>query len=145
MPGGASQPRKQLDAWQEWAKQRGAKGLAYRLLKENEDGTTEITGPVAKNISDAEREGIAAHVGAQPGDCVFFAAGAAKPSRGLLGAARLEIGHRQGLLDEDPFAFTWVVAAPLFEPRSAPVPRGDVAGVARAWPAVHPPFPHPTQ
>ncbi|MCZ4499762.1 MAG: aspartate--tRNA ligase, partial [Marmoricola sp.] len=92
MPGGASQPRKQLDAWQEWAKQRGARGLAYLLVKE--DG--ELTGPVAKNISDEERAGIAAHVGAQPGDCIFFAAGPAKTSRALLGAARLEIGHRGG-------------------------------------------------
>ena len=48
MPGGASQPRKQLDAWQEWAKQRGAKGLAYVLVQE--DG--ELGGPVAKNLSD---------------------------------------------------------------------------------------------
>ncbi|HEY9563813.1 MAG TPA: aspartate--tRNA ligase, partial [Nocardioides sp.] len=145
MPGGASQPRKQLDAWQEWAKQRGAKGLAYLLLKENEDGTTEITGPVAKNISDAEREGIAAHVGAKPGDCVFFAAGAAKPSRGLLGAARLEIGHRQGLIDEDAFAFTWVVDAPLFEPSSDAVASGDVAVGAGAWTAVHHAFTSPKE
>ncbi len=63
MPGGAGQPRKQLDAWQEWAKQRGARGLAYLLVKE--DG--ELTGPVAKNISDEERAGIAEHVGAQAG------------------------------------------------------------------------------
>jgi aspartyl-tRNA synthetase len=88
MPGGASQPRKQLDAWQEWAKQRGARGLAYVLVQE--DG--ELTGPVAKNLSEEERAGLAAHVGAEPGDCVFFAAGAIKSSRALLGAARLEIG-----------------------------------------------------
>ncbi|KQY64224.1 MULTISPECIES: aspartate--tRNA ligase [unclassified Nocardioides] len=139
MPGGASQPRKQLDAWQEWAKQRGAKGLAYLLIKE--DG--EITGPVAKNISDAEREGIAAHVGASPGDCVFFAAGAAKPSRALLGAARLEIGRRCDLIDEDAFAFTWVIDAPLFEPSSDAVASGDVAVGAGAWTAVHHAFTSP--
>ncbi|MGZ6831299.1 MAG: aspartate--tRNA ligase, partial [Nocardioidaceae bacterium] len=86
MPGGASQPRKQLDAWQEWAKQRGAKGLAYVLVQE--DG--ELGGPVAKNLTEEERAGLAAHVGAEPGDCVFFAAGPVKPSRALLGAARLE-------------------------------------------------------
>ena len=96
MPGGASQPRKQLDAWQEWAKQRGARGLAYVLVQE--DG--ELGGPVAKNLSDEERAGLAAHVGAVPGDCVFFGAGAVKSSRALLGAARLEIGRRCGLLDE---------------------------------------------
>jgi aspartyl-tRNA synthetase len=96
MPGGASQPRKQLDAWQDWAKQRGARGLAYVLV--GEDG--ELGGPVAKNLSETERSGIAAHVGAQPGDCVFFAAGPVKVSRALLGAARLEIGRRCGLIDE---------------------------------------------
>ena len=90
MPGGASQPRKKLDAWQEWAKQRGAKGLAYVLV--GEDG--ELGGPVAKNLSDSEKAGLAAHVGAEPGDCIFFAAGPVKSSRALLGAARLEIGRR---------------------------------------------------
>ena len=92
MPGGASQPRKTLDAWQEFAKQRGARGLAYVLVQE--DG--ELGGPVAKNLSDAERAGLAAHVGAAPGDCVFFAAGVTKASRALLGAVRLEIAKRSG-------------------------------------------------
>ncbi|MFY0409869.1 aspartate--tRNA ligase, partial [Solicola sp. PLA-1-18] len=123
MPGGASQPRRQLDAWQEWAKQRGAKGLAYVLV--GEDG--ELGGPVAKNLSDAERAGLAAHVGASPGDCVFFGAGAAKSSRALLGAARLEIGRRGGLLDEDAWRFVWVVDAPLFEPTDDATASGDVA------------------
>ena len=139
MPGGASQPRKQLDAWQEWAKQRGARGLAHVLV--GEDGT--LGGPVAKNLSDAEKEGLAAHVGAEPGDCVFFAAGATKSSRALLGAARLEIGRRCGLIDESAFAFTWVVDAPLFEPASDAVASGDVAVGAGAWTAVHHAFTSP--
>ncbi len=139
MPGGASQPRKVLDAWQEWAKQRGAKGLAYVLVQP--DG--ELTGPVAKNLSDDEKIGLAAHVGAAPGDCVFFAAGAAKPSRALLGAARLEIGRRGGLIDEDAFAFTWVVDAPMFEPASEAVASGDVAVGSGAWTAVHHAFTGP--
>ncbi len=143
MPGGASQPRKQLDAWQEWAKQRGARGLAYLLLKQSEDGSVEITGPVAKNISDAERAAIAEHVGAQPGDCIFFAAGAAKTSRALLGAARLEIGRRGGLIDEAAWAFTWVVDAPMFEPSSDAVAGGDVAVGEGAWTAVHHAFTGP--
>ncbi|MEP7738909.1 aspartate--tRNA ligase [Nocardioides sp. 31GB23] len=139
MPGGASQPRKQLDAWQEWAKQRGARGLAYVLV--GEDGT--LGGPVAKNLTDAEKDGLAAHVGAQPGDCVFFAAGATKSSRALLGAARLEIGRRCDLIDESAFAFTWVVDAPLFEPASEAVASGDVAVGAGAWTAVHHAFTSP--
>ncbi|MDO4919466.1 aspartate--tRNA ligase [Kocuria sp.] len=139
MPGGASQPRRQLDAWQEWAKQRGAKGLAYVLFKE--DG--EIAGPVAKNISEAEKAGLAEAVGAKPGDCVFFAAGAVKPSRALLGAARVEIGHRVGLIDEDDWAFVWVVDAPLFEPAADAVESGDVAVGSGAWTAVHHAFTSP--
>ncbi|MCM0622100.1 aspartate--tRNA ligase [Nocardioides bruguierae] len=139
MPGGASQPRKQLDAWQDWAKQRGAKGLAYVLV--GEDGT--LGGPVAKNITDEEKAGLAAHVGAQPGDCIFFAAGPVKTSRALLGAARLEIGRRCGLIDESAWAFTWVVDAPLFEPASDAVASGDVAVGAGAWTAVHHAFTSP--
>jgi aspartyl-tRNA synthetase len=139
MPGGASQPRKQLDAWQDWAKQRGARGLAYVLI--GEDGS--LGGPVAKNLSETEQAGLAAHAGAQPGDCVFFAAGATKSSRALLGAARLEIGRRCGLIDEDAFAFTWVVDAPMFEPAAEAVASGDVAVGAGAWTAVHHAFTGP--
>ncbi|MDZ5663650.1 aspartate--tRNA ligase [Nocardioides sp. zg-1308] len=139
MPGGGSQPRRQFDAWQDWAKQRGAKGLAYVTVAE--DG--ELGGPVAKNLSEAEREGLVAHVGAQPGDCVFFAAGAVRSSRALLGAARLEIGRRGGMLDDSTFAFTWVVDAPLFEPSSEAVASGDVAVGAGAWTAVHHAFTSP--
>lgn len=139
MPGGASQPRKQLDAWQEWAKQRGARGLAYVLVQE--DG--ELTGPVAKNLSDTEKAGLAAHVGAAPGDCIFFSAGATKPMRALLGAARLEIGRRCGLIDESAWSFLWVVDAPLFEPASDAVASGDVAVGAGAWTAVHHAFTSP--
>jgi aspartyl-tRNA synthetase len=139
MPGGASQPRKQLDAWQEWAKQRGARGLAYVLVQE--DG--ELGGPVAKNLTDGERAGLAAHVGAQPGDCIFFAAGAAKASRALLGAARLEIGRRCGLIDEDAWSFLWVVDAPLFESAADATASGDVALGYSAWTAVHHAFTSP--
>ncbi len=139
MPGGASQPRKQLDAWQDWAKQRGARGLAYVLF--NEDGT--LGGPAAKNLSEAEQAGLAEFVGAEPGDCVFFAAGATKESRALLGAARVEIGRRLGYLNPDEFAFTWVVDAPMFEPAADAVASGDVAVGAGAWTAVHHAFTGP--
>jgi aspartyl-tRNA synthetase len=139
MPGGASQPRKQLDAWQEWAKQRGARGLAYVLF--GEDG--ELGGPVAKNLSEQERAGLAAHIGAKPGDCAFFAAGPVKSSRALLGAARLEIGRRGGLIDEEAWSFLWVVDAPLFEPADEATAAGDVAVGSGAWTAVHHAFTSP--
>ncbi|AQZ60894.1 aspartate--tRNA ligase [[Actinomadura] parvosata subsp. kistnae] len=128
MPGGASQTRKELDGWQEWARSRGAKGLAYVLVQE--DGT--LGGPVAKNLSEQELSGLAEKVGAKPGDAIFFAAGARNASRDLLGAARLEIGRRCGLIDESQWSFLWVVDAPMFEE--------DGEG---GWTAVHHPFTGP--
>ena len=139
MPGGASQPRRAFDKWQEWAKARGAKGLAYVTIAE--DG--KLGGPVAKNISEAERSGLAEKVGAKPGDCVFFAAGSPIEARELLGAARLEIGKRCGLIDPKAWAFTWVVDAPLFKPSGAAAAEGDVALGHSAWTAVHHAFTSP--
>jgi aspartyl-tRNA synthetase len=129
MPGGASQSRREFDLWQEWAKSRGARGLAYATA--GTDGT--LGGSVAKNLSDEERDGLAAAAGANPGDCVFFAAGPAHASRELLGAVRLEIGRRCGLIDESAWSFLWVVDAPMFEQTS------DGAG----WTSVHHPFTAP--
>lgn len=128
MPGGASSPRRELDAWQEWAKTRGAKGLAYILV--NEDGT--LGGPVAKNLSEDELAGIAQSAGANPGDAIFFAAGEKSSSQNLLGAVRLEIGKRCGLIPEGKWEFLWVLDAPMFEPT-------DNGG----WTAVHHPFTGP--
>ena len=146
MPGGASQPRKVLDAWQEWAKQRGHKGLAYVLV--GEDGT--LGGPVAKNLSDAERDGLVAHVGAAPGDCLFFAAGETGGARQLLGAARNEIAARTGLVEAadaaaggKAWSFVWVVDAPMFEPAAAATAAGDVAVGGGEWTAVHHAFTSP--
>ena len=139
MPGGASQSRRTFDAWQEWAKQRGAKGLAYVTVAE--DGT--LGGPVAKNITDAERAGLAQAAGAAPGDCIFFAAGPVDSSRALLGAARLEIGKRCGLIDDDEWSFVWVVDAPLFKPSAEAKADGDVALGKSAWTAVHHAFTSP--
>ncbi len=139
MPGGGSQPRRTFDKWQEWARARGAKGLAYVTL--GEDAT--LGGPVAKNITEAERDGLAEATGAKPGDCIFFGAGAPDPTRELLGAARLEIGQRCNLIDPDAWAFTWVVDAPLFKPSGAAVAEGDVALGHSAWTAVHHAFTSP--
>ncbi|MFC0863912.1 aspartate--tRNA ligase [Sphaerimonospora cavernae] len=133
MPGGASQTRKELDGWQEWAKSRGARGLAYVLVQE--DGG--LGGPVAKNLSEAELAGLAEATGARPGDAIFFAAGLPGPSRELLGAARLEIGRRCDLIDESQWSFLWVVDAPMFEPVV------DEVGRQTGWTAVHHPFTGP--
>ena len=139
MPQGASQPRKVLDGWQEFAKQRGHKGLAYVLVQA--DGS--LAGPVAKNLSESESAGLAAQVGAQPGDCIFFAAGPAKAARSLLGATRVEIAKRSGLIDEQAWSFLWVTDAPLFEPTADAQAAGDVAVGAGAWTAVHHAFTSP--
>ena len=128
MPGGATSPRRELDAWQDWAKARGAKGLAYILV--NEDGT--LGGPVSKNISEAEQSGIVAAAGAKAGDAIFFAAGERSASLALLGAVRLEIGKRCNLINQGAWEFLWVVDAPMFEPT-------DNGG----WTAVHHPFTGP--
>lgn len=139
MPGGASQPRRTLDGWQDWAKQRGHRGLAYVLVAEH--GT--LGGPVAKNLTEAERTGLADHVGAKPGDCIFFSAGPVKSSRALLGAARVEIANRLGLIDPDAWAFVWVVDPPLFEPADEATAAGEVAVGSGAWTAVHHAFTAP--
>ena len=137
MPGGASQPRKTLDGWQDWAKQRGARGLAYVLV--GEDG--ELGGPVAKNLSETELAGLAEATGASAGDCIFFAAGERDASQALLGAARGEIARRVGLIDDSRFEFVWVVDAPLFKP--VKTDDDDVALGHSAWTAVHHAFTSP--
>jgi aspartyl-tRNA synthetase len=132
MPGGGDQPRRQFDAWQEWAKQRGAKGLAYVTVAA--DGT--LGGPVAKNITDEERAGLAAAAGAGPGDCIFFAAGGTAEARALLGATRAEIAQRVGLIDDTEWSFLWVIDAPMFE-------RVEDEQGNPGWTAVHHPFTSP--
>ena len=128
MPGGADSPRRELDAWQDWAKARGAKGLAYILVQS--DGV--LGGPVAKNLSEKELAEVATKAGAKPGDAIFFAAGNRAESQALLGAARLEIGRRCNLIDESKWEFLWVVDAPMFEPTEN-----------GGWTAVHHPFTGP--
>ena len=128
MPGGADSPRRELDGWQDWAKARGAKGLAYILVQA--DGT--LGGPVAKNLSEKELSEVASKAGAKPGDAIFFAAGNRAESQALLGAARLEIGRRCNLIDESKWEFLWVVDAPMFEPTEN-----------GGWTAVHHPFTGP--
>jgi aspartyl-tRNA synthetase len=135
-PGGAAQSRKQFDEWQAWAKARGARGMAYVLV--GEDG--ELSGPVAKNLSETEKAALPDAVGAKSGDVIFFAAGERSPAQALLGAARLEIGRRARLIDEDAWSFLWIVDPPLFEPVST---TQDVAVGHGMWTAVNHPFTSP--
>jgi aspartyl-tRNA synthetase len=132
MPGGASSARRDLDAWQDWAKARGAKGLAYILVQA--DGS--LAGPVAKNLSEKESGSIATKVGAKNGDAIFFAAGTKVSSQNLLGAVRLEIASRCNLIDASAWKFVWIVDAPMFE-------LIDSENSASGWTAVHHPFTGP--
>ena len=136
MPGGGAQSRRQFDAWQDWAKQRGARGLAYIVV----DADEELSGPVAKNLSESERGGLAAATGAQAGDAIFFAAGSPASARTVLGAARVEIARRLGLIDPNAWSFVWVIDAPLFE---LVAETDDVAVGSGAWTAVHHAFTSP--
>ncbi|WP_299957885.1 aspartate--tRNA ligase [uncultured Modestobacter sp.] len=129
MPGGGSQPRRAFDAWQDWARSRGAKGLAYVTIAE--DGT--LGGPVSKNISESERAGLVEAVGAKPGDCVFFAAGQRRSAQELLGAARNEVAKRLELIEPGSWSFLFVVDFPMFEETED----GD-------WTFMHHPFTSPT-
>jgi aspartyl-tRNA synthetase len=134
MPGGAAQSRREFDAWQEWARSRGARGLAYAIIDAE---TGEARGPVVKNLSPAHVAGLAEATGATNGDAIFFAAGEPTAARELLGAVRLEIGRRCGLIDESAWSFLWVVEFPMFEPAH------DEDGRQVGWTAVHHPFTAP--
>jgi len=138
--GGASTPRRQFDAWQDWAKQRGARGLAYVTI--SPEG--EFGGPVAKNLAESELAELLPRTGAKPGDAIFFAAGDKTRSQTLLGAARAEIGERLGLIDHDSWSLLWVVNAPLFKPSADARAEGDVAVGGGQWTAVHHAFTSPT-
>jgi aspartyl-tRNA synthetase len=136
VPGGAAYTRKELDAWQEWARSRGGKGIAWLLVPD--DG-----GELRGSITKLEPDRLAALpdvAGAKPGDAILFAAGPRRTTLEMLGALRLAVGRQQGLVRDGEWRFLWVVDAPMFEPAgeaSADGPSG--------WTAVHHPFTAPTQ
>src|SRR5699024_10022400 len=132
MAGGASHPRRQRDAGQQWAEQRGPKGLAYLLAPEGRA----LPGPVPRDIPQPDQPGLLEAAGAAPADCIFFAAGEPNASRALLGAARGAIAERLGLIDHEASAFAWVVDAPMFEPAAAARAAGAVAAGGGASTAV---------
>jgi len=137
VPGGADLSRRQLDDWQEWARSRGARGLAYVVA----DDTGELRGPVAKNLSPQEISALQSVGLARPGDAVFFAAGGRADALALLGAARVEVARRRGLIPEGRWDFLWVTDFPMFEPASAEA--SSSSGGAGGWTAVHHPFTAP--
>jgi aspartyl-tRNA synthetase len=144
VPGGANYTRKELDGWQEWARSRGAKGIAWLLVPDaSAEGGSELRGSVTKLEPD-RLESLPAAAGAKPGDAILFAAGPRRTTLELLGALRNAVARQRGLVREDEWRFLWVVDAPMFEPVSADNPAVGESGAAR-WTAVHHPFTAPSQ
>jgi aspartyl-tRNA synthetase len=130
VPGGAELTRKQLDAWVDWAKGRGGKGLAYVAI-EPEGG---LKSPLAKFFSPEESAAFASACSAAPGDLVFVVADANRTKAlEMLGALRVAVAKDRGLVREGEWRFLWIVDAPMFEPT-------DEGG----WTAVHHPFTAPS-
>ena len=116
VPNGAAISRSEIDAYTEFVKIYGAKGLAYikinDITKLNEEG---LQSPIVKNIHVTALQGIIDRTGAQNGDIVFFGADKLKVVNEALGALRLKVGHDKGHVDGRAWAPLWVVDFPMFE------------------------------
>ncbi|MEO8418033.1 MAG: aspartate--tRNA ligase [Methylophilaceae bacterium] len=134
VPNGAAISRSEIDAYTEFVKIYGAKGLAYIKINDvtqlNETG---LQSPIVKNIHVTALQAIIERTGAQNGDIVFFGADKAKVVNEALGALRAKVGHEKGHLDGRAWAPLWVVDFPMFE-HDAENDR---------WAALHHPFTAP--
>jgi len=134
VPNGAAISRSEIDAYTEFVKIYGAKGLAYikinDITKLNEEG---LQSPIVKNINEAALRAVIERTGAQNGDIVFFGADKAKVVNEALGALRLKVGHDKGHVDGRAWAPLWVVDFPMFEHDED----------ADRWVALHHPFTAP--
>ena len=134
VPNGAAISRSEIDAYTEFVKIYGAKGLAYikinDITKLNEEG---LQSPIVKNIHVTALQAIIDRTGAQNGDIVFFGADKTKVVNEALGALRLKVGHDKGHVDGRAWAPLWVVDFPMFEHDEE----------ADRWVALHHPFTAP--
>ncbi|HEY0841397.1 aspartate--tRNA ligase [Methylotenera sp.] len=134
VPNGAAISRSEIDAYTEFVKIYGAKGLAYikinDITKLNEEG---LQSPIVKNIHVTALQAIIERTGAQNGDIVFFGADKTKVVNEALGALRLKVGHDKGHVDGRAWAPLWVVDFPMFEHDED----------ADRWVALHHPFTAP--
>jgi aspartyl-tRNA synthetase len=128
VPGGGELSRKEIDDFTELAKTYGAAGLAW--IKIREDGWQS---PIAKFLSEAERAGLTEALALKPGDIVFFQAASPAVVHAALGALRLRLGERFGLIDESRLALAWITDFPLLE--------WDAD--EKRWVAMHHPFTAP--
>ena len=137
IPGGAEMSRGEIDAYGEFVKIYGARGLAWIKVNDAGKGRDGLQSPIVKNLHDAAVAEIIARTGACNGDLIFFGADKAKVVNDALGALRVKIGHsefgRQHGLFNDVWAPLWVVDFPMFE-------HDEAAG---RWNAVHHPFTAP--
>ena len=107
--------RKFCDRMNSWAQGQGLPGMGYMFWREGEDGTMEAAGPLAKNIGPERTEAIRTQLGLSVGDAVFFMAGKPADFEAVAGRARTELGRELGLIDENRFAFAWIVDFPMYE------------------------------
>jgi aspartyl-tRNA synthetase len=123
VPGGAREnggmPRSEIDAYAEFVKIYGAKGLAYIKVNEVSKGRDGLQSPIVKNLHDKAIGEVLARTGAQDGDLIFFGADKAKIVNDAIGALRIKIGHsefgKKNGLFEKGWRPMWVVDFPMFE------------------------------
>lgn len=129
--------RKDLDGWAEWARARGAGGLAWGVVEAGEGATT-LRSPLVKFLTAEEVAGIVATCGAGVGDTVLMAAGPTAPTRELMGALRVALAEALDLVPDGEWRFLWVVEPPMFDPAT------DRAGrPTGGWTPNHHPFTSP--
>jgi aspartyl-tRNA synthetase len=145
LPGGGAMTRREFDRWVEWAKQRGARGLAWAVVEDD----SSLRSPLAKFMSDTETAALTEATAARPGDAIFFGAGPTTPTRELMGALRNAMAADRGLIPEGQWRFVWVVEPPMFDPAEGSDDPGAgslyAAGDAtrRGWVPNHHPFTSP--
>ena len=115
IPGGAGISRSEIDAYGEFAKIYGAKGLAWIKVNDAGKGRDGLQSPIVKNLHDAALAGLIQRCGAADGDLILFGADKEKVVNDALGALRTKIGHEKGHLSGDKWRPLWVVDFPMFE------------------------------
>jgi aspartyl-tRNA synthetase len=128
--GGGELTRKQFDEWVDFARARGAKGLAWAVVEPDQ----QLRSPLAKFMGEAEVEGLLRVSGAQAGDALFFAAGETRFAQELLGALRVALARDRGLVPPGQWNFLWITDPPVVEWNAD----------EQRWDAVHHPFTAPT-
>ena len=133
IPGGAGISRSEIDAYGEFAKIYGAKGLAWIKVNQADKGREGLQSPIVKNLHDAALTGLLERCGAADGDLILFGADTAKVVGDTLGALRSKIGHEKGHLSGETWCPLWVVDFPMFE----------YDAENKRWSACHHPFTAP--